>query len=307
MYACARFAKLDPENKGNNLKEPSKASSKRSAAKPQQPVKINFSPVVEVYPPSPSIISVSSFTLKDATDMAPKGLALLMATLLLYAVAHEYGYFTVVGSYYLTFATSFDYVINALLWFPSTLFLLFLFHDVDSAIRDVEIERWSVGRWLRINIGIQLFFFVFTFLFGSVLFPIAMSACVLAVWVIVNIFPMSECYNVDTRLYRFLVFIPAALIGSFGYGLTEAYGDLRSIKDVYRISFKEGRQPMHVVMLRNFEKGFLIHDKVNSRIEFVPRETAVSISRTSPSEGPSLSCRLMGVFCGKNARDIASP
>jgi hypothetical protein len=281
------------------MKEPSKRSPKRGAPKSQQPVKINFSPVVEVYPPPASFTEVSSFTLKDATDMAPKGLALLLAMLIAYAVAHEYGYFTIVGSYYLTFATSFDYVINALLWLPSTLFLLFLYSDIGAAIREAEIKRWTFGRFLRHNMYIQLFFFAFSFLFGSIIFPLAMSVCVLVVWIIVNLFPESDWYQVDTRLYRLIVFVPAALIGSFGYGLTEAYNDLRSTKDVYRIGFKEGRSPANVIMLRNFEKGFLVHDKINSRIEFIPREAAISISRISPSEVPSLSCKWFDVLCGK--------
>lgn len=72
----------------------------------------------------------------------PRWLAVISVGALGVAVAHEYGYFWVLGPHFQTIATTYDYLVNALLWLPSTIFIVGVVYTFEGFMVEPENYSW---------------------------------------------------------------------------------------------------------------------------------------------------------------------
>jgi hypothetical protein len=92
---------------------------------------------------------------------------------------------------------------------------------------------------------------------------------------------------------------PVLLVLTYGYGVVLATNDLRKTGDVYLVVQKgSNAAPRSRVMLRGFDKGILVRDYMDERIEFVRWEEITLISTFAKRESePSLSCKWFAIAC----------
>jgi len=114
----------------------------------------------------------------------------------------------------------------------------------------------------------------------------ALISCIAAV-----AFASGPTLNVSHRKYTivFVAFVVVTVCWTiFFIAKREAEANLRAFAPVYRVVSKEEGVPVrHIVLLRTLEKGMIVHDPVDQRVEFIRWETIAGLSRfiaTSKSE-----------------------
>ena len=244
--------------------------------------------------------------LQKALDAGPKLIAVGTFLALLFTVIHEAGYFSVYGPHLQTLATTYDYFINALIWLPSSISILLFFTAVETIVSQAHEKRWSIGTTAASNLVIvALFSLLIFFLGGSFAWSITWALGITAVWLGAHLLP-QEMFHANRTAYKLTVYLPAALVFAYGYGIGSANKDLRNTEHVYRIVYnQEDNATRFLVVLRSFEKGLLFHDPTNQRVEFVRWDVIRSISRVAPTKDePSYACKWFTIGCSSEMRRI---
>jgi hypothetical protein len=220
--------------------------------------------------------------------------------LLLMSVSHEYGYFWYIGRHYQTLLTTSDYFSNAVLWLPTGLVLLYAYLDWDVML----------GRARYAPLGLNwegVIFFLFFVIFPIVAFfyippttPYIFLASLVVLWLRygTRLLPFD---GTDTELLqqirRALIVVPVVMAVVFGYGLGHGQSDLKSFDESYTLQLKDGEKVQRV-LLRTFDKGILVRDVVEDRIEFVRWDDIAKMYRFAPPpRNVSISCSWLGVNC----------
>jgi hypothetical protein len=221
--------------------------------------------------------------------------------LLLMSVSHEYGYFWIIGRHFQTFLTTSDYFSNAVLWLPFMLFLLYGFLDWDVMFgrrryAPLGLDWGTAFLVLLWVVGPIAAFFYFPLTSTS---PFTYVVPIVVIWLMygIRLLPFADT---DSDLLRHgrrvLVVAPVVLIVLFGWGVWHGLTDLRSFSEPYTLEMKEGGR-LQRILLRTFDKGILVRNPVDSRIEFAKWDGIERVSRFSapPSDAPP-SCSF-GINC----------
>jgi hypothetical protein len=218
------------------------------------------------------------------------------------AISHEYGYFSVVGTHFQTVATTFDYLVNALLWLPSTTIMAFVVYGFKDWMTQPAPYEWP--RFPLILVGIISVPLVVTgtltfFYGGNFAYELAYIMSIGTVYA--GLWAYAFHYShVPWENYRSFLFIPIVFIFSFAYGTILGNLDIQKTRDVYFLKYKTDSVVKPVVMLRGFERGLLVRDHVNDRVELVRWDELVSFSRFATSKKePTLACKLLKIGCDK--------
>jgi hypothetical protein len=225
-------------------------------------------------------------------------------TLLLMSISHEYGYFWSIGSKFQTFLTTSDYLTNGVLWLP--LALLFLYNWADwSRFQQQEKpkkdwKKWT--SWINPMLGVLTTLNVIALFSWPLQSWVAINviAAVVIIWAAVweNYVPKFELEEPFNSLIRRVVcFGPPVMIGMFIYGSVDAEIDLTTVSDPYTFQLKTEPNSLRI-FLRNFDKGVLVRDVAEKRIEFLKWEDIVSISRHHGKETRYPICVVFGLLCG---------
>lgn len=221
--------------------------------------------------------------------------------LLLLSVTHEYGYFWVVGSKFQTFLTTTDYFSNAILWVPLMVFAVYAYLDWDVLLgkRRYDIGcGWSKTIWFVSMFvwPVIAFFFLSDFLIFTFILPVVF------VWVafVAGKLPYAESESeVQQLVHRAMVIAPVVALVSFGSGLGQGQGALQGFNEPYQLELKTGNK-MNRILLRTFDKGVLVRDPSENRIEFIKWDELQKLSRFAPRErNMPLSCSLFGLNCNQ--------
>jgi hypothetical protein len=228
----------------------------------------------------------------------PRWFAIVSACALGVAVAHEYGYFWIIGPHFQTIATTYDYLGNALLWLPSTVFIVWVVYSFKHIILEPERNKWPrLDSLFLISNGVLIGAsgVVSVFLGGPFILEVAWVLSIAAVYCGLAVYAF-KLPHVSWETFHPLLFVPAILAFSFWYGSNLARLDLLKTDDIYALHRKSENSSGFVVMLRGFEKGLLVRVPDPNRTELVRWDDVVSLSRLdTPKE--SIACRLAGVMC----------
>lgn len=223
--------------------------------------------------------------------------------LLLLSVSHEYGYFWIVGSRFQTFMTTTDYFSNAILWLPWLAIISYVYLDWDVLLGKriyVFTRDWK-------NVLMAILFFgspVVVFFSADEVWSFGFILPAIFLWLF---FKQKLPYaNVQSDWLQFahkaIVISPVILAVSFGWGLSQGQSALKSFDEPYTITLKQGEK-VNRVMLRTFDKGLLVRDPSDNRIEFIKWNEVVSLYRFAPPERKMpLSCTMFGWNCQESPR-----
>jgi len=233
-------------------------------------------------------------------ENAPKVLALLSFAFLSLTILHEFGYFWRIGSHFQALLTTYDYFANAPLWFPYSAVILIYSEIIRNNVWEEPSKRTGIDFGKAYWIQIVFFFLlaVATELFSEYRWnffdfvPIALMSAIPMALVI----PYNK-FQYGFSAYKALITTPLVIILAFAYGLSSARSDIRNTSNIYRLNFKEG-EPKHFVMLRILEKGVLVRDTLNNRIEFYRWDGLLSLSKIAilKKSEPS-ACYWFGIRC----------
>lgn len=229
-----------------------------------------------------------------------KWTAVATISALLIAVSHEYGYFSIVGAHFQTVATTLDYLVNALVWLPSTFFMVGIIVGFKDWITEpAPYQRPRLPKVLfRVTLSLAVFFGTVTFFIGGNFeYEIAYTAAIIIIYL--GLWAYAFHYShLAWENYRILLFVPLIFIFSFYYGRRLAYDDLKKTSDVYVLKYKKTYVVRPVVLLRGFERGLLVKDQANESIELIRWDELQSFSRMIPSKKePPLACSWLDIGC----------
>ncbi|BAM89626.1 hypothetical protein S58_36330 [Bradyrhizobium oligotrophicum S58] len=238
-----------------------------------------------------------------------KSIAALSAAMILLSVVHEFGYFAYVGSFFQTFVTATDYFTNAILWMPIGIITIFGWQAWRFILEDPpKIQRNNWKSWIAplFLVGGPVSIFVFT----SSGFPLFYLVGLGYLWIILfdRFVPKVELAPLSVVELRKLLRIGVPIIAAIftlGYERAKADLDLRTNSQPYIIGIKDVPTGILRIPLRHFDKGLLLSNPVDHRIEFVKWEKVDQISK--PTEDTRIdppSCAWFRILC---ARSWSSP
>lgn len=228
--------------------------------------------------------------MKDFLNYFAAILGCFTVALLVMSVSHELGYFYIVGSQFQTFLTTTDYLSNAVVYLPMALVFAYGWIDWTKLRETTEPQTPKDWKNWKTWIAPCLFWFFFVFMITTTTWPPLWSSMYYFVTIFVlvwgrtwkNVFPFTVAEPTDLiYVLRQLVRLgPPLIVGMFVYGYVEASGDVSTYKNPYIFAFK-GNEAEHDprIFLRNFDRGVLIRNPTDNRVEFVKWDDVISISK----------------------------
>jgi hypothetical protein len=217
------------------------------------------------------------------------------------SVSHEYGYFWSIGPQFQTFLTTTDYLANGVLWIPfGVIFLLQAGEWKLEAKPTLRYSGWALWLWVTI-MGGSLVYVVLTvtwpldFIFAFSIFGIS-SVIWAFMWE-----KVCAKVSLDEPFQRaaqeVVKFGPPILLGMFVWGSVNAREDLTTTRRSYDFRFKNEEIERPMIFLRNFDKGILLRNPVENKIEFRKWEDIATISKSVPDPTRPLSCVFFSRWC----------
>jgi hypothetical protein len=235
-------------------------------------------------------------------DNFPKWIAIGSVLALAIAVSHEYGYFAIVGSYFQTVVTTYDYLANAVLWMPYSAALFGIVSIIEEQFQKPKIGvRPKLSKMAWFLCAVVAVPGAFLWFYGGAL-PVYSAIVILAIGIIylANLAYATKYFHISWSLYKFIILIPIVLMFSFSYGVSTGWLDLKKTDDIYFVKLKND-EPRPLIMLRGFEKGLLVREPMSDKIELLKWDNVQTLSKiSSPLRGPSPSCRWFGWWCSAN-------
>lgn len=217
-------------------------------------------------------------------------IALLSVATLLLTVVHDWGYFKVVGSHFQSLQTPTDYLANSLFWLPAYaaayLLVLFVSFTITPLIFGAKgedggfVRRKSLRKFLPWR-----FFLVAT---PGLIFIAASLDSIAPLLLLIPVALTDISHGAYKNQTISAVGFGAAAATNllllctgffFIFAQLEADFDLRSYSPVYRIELKSGGLK-HAVVLRNMERGILLHHPAEKRVEFVRWDDVRALAST---------------------------
>jgi hypothetical protein len=222
--------------------------------------------------------------------------------LLLLSVSHEYGYFWIVGSRFQTFLSTTDYFSNAILWLPVLLLVFNAYIDwgVLFGKRTYSFGvnwKWKLVYWVMLLGWPVVAVFIMR---ESYTLTYALPIIVLWLGVVAVQLPYANADSETLQLvHRAMVATPVIALIAFSEGVQQGQNALETYSEPYQVELKAGGK-LNRIVLRAFDKGVLVRDPAESRVEFVRWDDMQGISRLAPpSSKEPFSCAWFNVNCSK--------
>jgi hypothetical protein len=220
--------------------------------------------------------------------------------LLLMSVSHEYGYFWIVGRSFQTFLSTTDYFSNAILWLPTMVVILYIFVDWEIALGLKVFAPVEMGWTTVFLFSVFIVPSIFAFFFYGPTNIVPYVPMVVFFWLLfgTRFVPFADS-PVETlqQARRVLIAAPVVMFTLFSWGLAHGYDDLGTFDQPYVFEMKGGSNVVRII-LRNFDKGVLVRDPVEAKIEFIRWDEIGKVRRTAPiSSKESLSCLWLKLNC----------
>jgi hypothetical protein len=211
----------------------------------------------------------------------PTILAVTSFAVLVTTVVHEWGYFLVVGAHFQTLVSATDYLSNSILWLPQTLALLGVAYATAYAL------AWFAPPPTPPRVWVQQFLFISAPLLVSVVEPLVGIPFFLAgvVFVGAGVYLRRQPETFSSTSIWVALGVPLVLSSAFALGVIEAQDDLRGTTDrLFRIEDKDSKVSDDVNLLRSFDRGILVNNATEKRVEFIRWDEvrAMSIAMEAP-------------------------
>jgi hypothetical protein len=235
--------------------------------------------------------------LADIFQSIPTILTALTLSVILLSIAHEWGYFSIIGPNFHAAVTTSDYLANIILWLPRHLLILGAVAPivVFVVMRKENRDSKEGGIDFRFAVGMAIVGLI-VMLFHSVV------AGVLTIFFIVCAAGTQYAESRQPPLVQVATFFGISacvvmlfLIGYFTGGLDGRDALLRS-NEVYSVTLKPNDK-RSVSVLRILEKGVLMHDVMNKTIELERWDEIKSISLKVEETWQSPICRALSRAC----------
>jgi hypothetical protein len=213
----------------------------------------------------------------------PTILALTSFAVLITTVVHEWGYFLVVGTHFQTLVSATDYLSNSILWLPQTLALsggAWASAYAMAKIAPPDEYRTTATFSKYFVFGAALFFSVVEPLIGIPIFLVAV------------VIELTHAYlrrwpkAFSNTMRQVVLTIALILAGTFVSGALQGKDDLRGTDDLFRMERKEAPVSKDAQLLRSFDRGILVRNVIEGRVEFIRWDElrAMSVARQAPKE-----------------------
>ena len=239
-------------------------------------------------------------------EKIPSLIAVATFAALCVIVAHEWGYFGVLGADFQYYFTTYDYTSELIVFFGPSFVVVLLIAALQAAVlRSESSSKWPTAK--------TRFGKLFAKFFGD----LVLVAYVVAFWLFLDQTNLAWLYMAiafvylriatfvsgirafaETAIGLVVIILPAVMIGAYGFGRDSAYEDLQSTKYGYRLRLKNRAFDQPVKLLRLLDKGALVTNAGSRTIAFYPREEIVSLERVQPEwETRSFACLHWGWAC----------
>ncbi|MDP3075815.1 hypothetical protein [Bradyrhizobium sp.] len=220
--------------------------------------------------------------------------------LLLFAVCHEYGYFSVIGSQFQTFISTSDYFTNATQWIVFALWMGLTWVNWRGIDDPNYYPPLSMGWQGWILPGLFVFLLLLEFFTGSGFNFVPVFFLLLYLWLSFGTklvpFAGSDDKNLRT-IRRSIIAVPILVVVAFFVGQMKGNTALSTVEEPYKIKIKGGEERQRI-LLRNLDKGLLVRSPTHERIEFIRWDQIEEVTKPSHTTRlESYSCRWLNVWC----------
>lgn len=225
------------------------------------------------------------------------------ALLIILSVSHEFGYFTYIGLFYQAFVSATDYFTNAILWLPIAAITALGWQNnwefVWKTPPTIKFKQWKSWILPSLIVGIP----ISVFIFSSEGVPLFYLVLLVYIWVLSYDYlaPARDSDSrIATELRRMCKIAVPVCAALFTIGYQSARDDLKTTTTTYIVKLKDQSKVSLKIPLRNFDKGVLLRDPTEKRIEFIKWDLIDSIAKlddTNKNAVP-LVCRWFGISCG---------
>lgn len=232
-------------------------------------------------------------------------IAAMSALIVALSVSHEFGYFSYIGRFFQAFVTASDYFTNAILWMPVAIITIvgwqnwkFLWLDPPRA----TFNNWTSWILPTLLLGVPILLFLFVSEGGAYGY---LAALVYLWFLFFDRFApgagLASEVSIELRSLVKIGFPVCAALFTLGYEHARSDLNVRANREPYLIRLKDQPLVSLRIPLRNFDKGVLLSDPTNHRIEFTKWDKIDSISKPLDTSAKApLSCPLFGILCGAN-------
>jgi hypothetical protein len=252
-------------------------------------------------------------------DSVPKFITTISLFVLIVAVVHDWGYFSVVGSKFQQVQTTYDFVSNSIDWLPLPVLalaaLMLLGMRLSRPVEYFDGVLFAKFRWRR-RLAFAFFLVLTAILLVAnfewnlpswVFYPGLLTSLLLLALGLIAQFPSG----LDRQTDRAIAI--AVLLGGLICCFAHFFGAYSAIEDmyvltsnIYTIELKSGA-PSAVKVLRTFEKGLLQYNTRERAISFIRWDEVKSLRRQQnvDDEGVPPMCLAVG-FIRPAMGDIAA-
>lgn len=251
-------------------------------------------------------------------DYVPKLLAAIAAAALSMTIVHDWGYFQSIGSEFQMLQSPYDYLANSLSWLPFTLTAMVIYNAIAFAASWFVVKR-SLGREPTEKQLQDLHNKTDRIFKPAAFFTlfVASPACLLiyfihSPWVayialavvtfgIASVLVLTRSAGVPAHVRLLGVTILMFYGVSYIWGITSGRLALTGFQDVYHFVQKDGGDHAYK-LLRNLDKGALVHDPVRQRVLFLKWDQIDRMERFVPLKTDlPWACRRFELFCSHPA------
>jgi hypothetical protein len=228
----------------------------------------------------------------------------ITVVMLAMSVSHEYGYFWSIGRPFQTFLTTTDYLANGVLWLPFALVFIYVTFQWNETRSDLPQKTNLTKSQKRLGNGLFIVFVLLLFAMATWPLDLIVGSDLIIVGVLVwariwrrfvTVVMLDDPFQLIVQ--QMIQFGPPIILALFVYGSVNANTDLNRTDDPYTFQFKNEETPKQKIFLRNFDRGVLVRDAAEKRIEFYKWDDIAEISRAVPKPSVSFMCRRYGFMC----------
>lgn len=225
-------------------------------------------------------------------------------------VAHEWGYFGIIGRDFQSFFNAYDYVSELLVSIgPVFIILLAVLAVQVAAYRTDNFEpkaphsKWGkrISDWLQESAWTITFILALLFLDETTRFSLYVLLGLLWLRIGIYVYGHTALHSFARSPAGLLVLVlPSVMISMYGLGRDEAYTDLKDTKDQYRLHAKNKEVGQSVKILRLLDKGAIVVVAETKAVKFYPREDIALLEHDIPKwDTKSFACRRWGWNCSQ--------
>jgi hypothetical protein len=259
---------------------------------------------------------------REWLDYAPKAVAAFSFALLTLTIVHEWGFFWVIGPYFQSLVSAYDYLSSAVLWLPQNLLIILAIVIIRALA--IKLTQGRLGFWPRedgpraagltkedqrkfqrvalstIILGAAVA--ILTFFFLTEYVTLFYAFAFFNLWFGVFALFHNEQYSLGRTKASLILILPVALVFVFAEGAADAEWAMTSFENrAYKITYKEpANESLFAYVIRTLDKGIIIRDPINNRTEFIRWETIRSVGtfhNVQPNNGISGSCLEFHILC----------